>query len=110
MPGWDISPSGVQRVLPRTAEAAEGLSDTGKALQETLRTRGRRRRRRGADHRQLEDRRRRAVRHQDGGAAGPCGPALPAGGRIGPQALGELHRLAAHLRAGVPGAGAGAGA
>ncbi|MGJ3559691.1 DUF6507 family protein [Streptomyces sp. INA 01156] len=36
MTGWDISPSGVQRVLTRTAEAAEGLSDTGKALQETL--------------------------------------------------------------------------
>jgi hypothetical protein len=36
MTGWDISPSGVQRVLTKTAEAAEGLSDTGKALQETL--------------------------------------------------------------------------
>ncbi|MEU2383276.1 DUF6507 family protein [Streptomyces sp. NPDC012461] len=36
MTGWDISPSGVQRVLARTAEAAKGLSDTGKALQETL--------------------------------------------------------------------------
>ncbi|WP_432055485.1 DUF6507 family protein [Streptomyces sp. bgisy022] len=36
MTGWDISPSGVQRVLGKTAEAAKGLSDTGKALQKTL--------------------------------------------------------------------------
>ncbi|MFH9816074.1 DUF6507 family protein [Streptomyces sp. NPDC017230] len=36
MTGWDISPSGVQGVLKETAQAAEGLSNTGKALQETL--------------------------------------------------------------------------
>ncbi|WP_217251615.1 DUF6507 family protein [Streptomyces sp. AC602_WCS936] len=36
MTGWDISPSGVQGVLKETAKAAEGLSNTGKALQETL--------------------------------------------------------------------------
>lgn len=35
MTGWDISPSGVQHVLTETAKAAEGLSNTGKALQET---------------------------------------------------------------------------
>ncbi|MGW3682642.1 hypothetical protein [Streptomyces prasinus] len=32
----------------------------------------------------------------------------PLGDGSGPEALGELHRLAAHLRAGVPGAGTGA--
>ncbi|MBT3151118.1 hypothetical protein HTV45_09490 [Streptomyces sp. CHD11] len=36
MTGWDISPSGVQGVLKKTATAAEGLSNTGKALQKTM--------------------------------------------------------------------------
>ncbi|WP_328538104.1 DUF6507 family protein [Streptomyces sp. NBC_00344] len=36
MTAWDISVSGVQGVLDRTATAAEGLSDAGKALDKTL--------------------------------------------------------------------------
>ncbi|MEU2991265.1 DUF6507 family protein [Streptomyces griseoincarnatus] len=36
MTGWDISPSGVSGVLKETAKAAEGLSNTGKALQESM--------------------------------------------------------------------------
>ncbi|MER6750559.1 DUF6507 family protein [Streptomyces fungicidicus] len=36
MTGWDISPSGVSGVLKETAKAAEGLSNTGKALQKTM--------------------------------------------------------------------------
>ncbi|MGW3147313.1 DUF6507 family protein [Streptomyces sp. NPDC001177] len=36
MPTWDISPSGVQHVLNETGKAAEGLSNTGKALGETM--------------------------------------------------------------------------
>lgn len=36
MTGWDISPSGVQGVLNEMAKAAEGLANTGKALQLTL--------------------------------------------------------------------------
>ncbi|WP_290439818.1 DUF6177 family protein [Streptomyces sp. JHA26] len=46
-------------------------------------------------------------------ALGPAsGPALhyPLSDGSDARALGELHRLAAHLRAGVPGAGAGTGA
>jgi hypothetical protein len=33
---WDISPSGVKGVLTNTATAAEGLSNTGKALEKTV--------------------------------------------------------------------------
>ncbi|MFJ3302508.1 DUF6507 family protein [Streptomyces sp. NPDC086549] len=36
MTAWDISPSGVQHVLNETGKAAEGLSNTGKALGETM--------------------------------------------------------------------------
>jgi hypothetical protein len=36
MTGWDITPSSVRHVLGETAKAAEGLSETGKALQETM--------------------------------------------------------------------------
>ncbi|MGW0542350.1 DUF6507 family protein [Streptomyces griseoincarnatus] len=36
MTGWDISPSGVQRVLTETAQAAESLGTVDEALQENL--------------------------------------------------------------------------
>lgn len=36
MTRWDISPSGVQGVLGQAATAAEGLANTGKALEETV--------------------------------------------------------------------------
>nr|WP_168506968.1 DUF6507 family protein [Streptomyces sp. S1D4-11]QIY94516.1 hypothetical protein HEP87_11430 [Streptomyces sp. S1D4-11] len=36
MTAWDISPSGVKGVLTNTATAAEGLSNTGKALEKTV--------------------------------------------------------------------------